>query len=149
MNNRSITESELMNKLKGSRKILEKLEGTTPQEDYSYQDYSYDDYEQSQLSKKLYHNPRNRELAIMKIQNSGLPEAVKRAMIESPIAQPTLVPQQTFSNDFLTSAKRLMNEDSNSKKKVPQKTTSRPVSNGINIKPEDLVRLISETLKKF
>lgn len=146
--NRSISESQLMQKLMISKKILEKLDGETYSEDYyDYDDYSYEDYSlpvTEQVQPSAPQIPSNED-RVSKIMNSGLPDDVKKAMIESPIQQQTMEPQQTFNPDMLNSARRLMNEE---KKKLPQKSNKRPQPKGININPETLIKIITETVEK-
>lgn len=153
MNNKPITESSLMEKLKNSKKILEKLDGkeyTGGSNDHNYDDYSYDNYdvnESYEPEPTQVQMVNEREAAVLRIQNSGLPEAVKRAMIENPIEQPTINVKQTFNEGFVKNAKRLMSPDEGSKKRTPP---PRPQNNGngSGLKTEELIRIITETVEK-
>ena len=64
----------------------------------------------------------NGEVNINKIQNSKLPDAIKKAMIENPIQQISL--NDTLDMDFLKGAKRLMEQEGVSTKQTKQQSNS-------------------------
>ena len=81
--------------------------------------------------------------SVDKIQNSKLPDAIKRAMIENPIPQISL--NDTLDMDFVKGAKRLMEQEGVSSKK-PQSQPKQSV--GTNIDMNAIAVLIENTVRK-
>jgi hypothetical protein len=85
--------------------------------------------------------------SIDKIQNSKLPDAIKRAMIESPIQQMNQISlNDTLDMDFIKGAKRLMEQEGVATKKQPQ--PQRQQSSGGNIDMGAIAVLIENTIRK-
>ena len=82
--------------------------------------------------------------SVDKIQNSKLPDAIKRAMIENPIPQISL--NDTLDMDFVKGAKRLMEQEGVSTKK-PQPQQQRQNTGG-NIDMNAIAILIENTVRK-
>lgn len=82
--------------------------------------------------------------SVDKIQNSKLPDAIKRAMIENPIPQISL--NDTLDMDFVKGAKRLMEQEGVSTKK-PQPQQQRQNMGG-NIDMNAIAVLIENTVRK-
>jgi hypothetical protein len=80
--------------------------------------------------------------SVDKIQNSKLPDAIKKAMIENPIQQISL--NDTLDMDFLKGAKRLMEQEGVGKKQ-PQKQV---VQYNSNIDMGAIATLIENTVRK-
>ena len=79
-----------------------------------------------------------------KIQNSKLPDAIKKAMMENPIQQISL--NDTLDMDFLKGAKRLMEQEGVSTKKTQQPSKS---SAGVsNVDMNAIAVLIENTVRK-
>jgi len=87
-----------------------------------------------------------------KINNSRLPDNIKKAMMENPIPQITL--NDTIDMDFVKSAKRLMEQDNPSPKMQQKSTSARQqtiISNNSELIPiiENIVRkTVTEILDK-
>jgi hypothetical protein len=79
---------------------------------------------------------------VNQIQNSKLPEAIKRAMIENPIPQISL--NDTLDMDFVKGAKRLMEQEGVSSKPTQTKQTIV----GGNIDMNAIAVLIENTVRK-
>ncbi|MEN6290900.1 MAG: hypothetical protein ABFD07_02645 [Methanobacterium sp.] len=61
----------------------------------------------------------NKPLDIEKVNNSKLPDAIKKAMIERPIVQPEISLSDGIDMKIIQGAKRLMEQDGTSTKKKP------------------------------
>jgi hypothetical protein len=84
--------------------------------------------------------------SISKIQNSKLPDAIKRAMIEHPIEQMQSISlNDTLDMDFIKGAKRLMEQEG-----VSTKTSTQPKSTvtNSNIDMNTIATLIENTVRK-
>lgn len=82
--------------------------------------------------------------SIDKIQNSKLPDHIKKAMIENPIPQISL--NDSIDMDFVKGAKRLMEQEGVSTKKTQQKNVG-SFSNS-NIDMNAIAVLIENTVRK-
>jgi hypothetical protein len=87
---------------------------------------------------------------IDKIQQSKLPDAIKRAMIESPIPQMGQISlNDTLDMDFIKGAKRLMEQEGVSTKKQSVTPFSKQQSSGSsNIDMNAIAVLIENTVRK-
>ena len=84
--------------------------------------------------------------SVDKIQNSKLPDAIKKAMIENPIQQmPQISLSETLDMDFVKGAKRLMEQEGVSPKK--SQTQQRQSVNS-NIDMNAISILIENTIRK-
>jgi hypothetical protein len=80
-----------------------------------------------------------------KIQQSKLPDAIKKAMIENPIPQISL--NDSLDMNFIKGAKRLMEQEGvQTKKSQPQQ--KQQVSSGVNIDMNAIAVLIENTVRK-
>ena len=79
-----------------------------------------------------------------KIQNSKLPDAIKKAMMENPIPQISL--SESLDMDFVKGAKKLMEKEGLSKKETPQRAQQTPTAqmdmNAIAVLIENTVRKV-------
>jgi hypothetical protein len=83
-----------------------------------------------------------------RIENSKLPDAIKRAMIESPIQQMNQISlNDTLDMDFIKGAKRLMEQEGVATKKQ-QVQPQRQQSSGGNIDMGAIAVLIENTIRK-
>ena len=81
-----------------------------------------------------------------RIQQSKLPDAIKKAMIENPISQISL--NDTLDMDFVKGAKRLMEQEGTPTKSTKQPArTSQPTMGG-NIDMNAIAVLIENTVRK-
>ncbi len=146
----SISSNDLMQKLVNAKKVMNKVddgnfERGNIDESILFSDPS--ELMESQLPKqntKSMSNP-----STDKIQNSKLPEAIKRAMIEHPIEQiPSISLNETLDMDFVKGAKRLMEQEGVSSKKSQtqqrQTVTSNIDMNAIAVLIENTVRKVMD-----
>ncbi len=146
----SISSNDLMQKLVNAKKVMNKVDGGNFERGNIDESILFSDpYElmESQLPKqntKSMSNP-----STDKIQNSKLPEAIKRAMIEHPIEQiPSISLNETLDMDFVKGAKRLMEQEGVSSKKSQtqqrQTVTSNIDMNAIAVLIENTVRKVMD-----
>jgi len=119
MENQRISEDELAQKLANSRKIMRKVDTG--------------EYEKGNINEKILRSDpeellkettsvRQSKIAglpvgvpsIDKIRRSKLPDAIKTAMIENPIASPEISLSDNLSMSLINKAKKLMTEDNGS-----------------------------------
>jgi hypothetical protein len=100
---------------------------------------------ESQAPQQVNTRPVGGNMNIDKIQNSKLPDAIKRAMIEHPIEQMQSISlNETLDMDFVKGAKRLMEQEGVSSKKSQPKQTI--VNNNIDMNA--IAVLIENTVRK-
>jgi len=142
----SISSNDLMMKLVQAKKVMNKVEGgnferghvnesmllSNPEEYMNVQ-------EPRQSSTKPIGTPNSD-----RIQNSKLPDNIKKAMMENPIQQISL--NDTLDMDFIKGAKRLMEQEGVSTKK-PTQQPQRQTSGG-NIDMNAIAVLIENTVRK-
>jgi hypothetical protein len=87
----------------------------------------------------------NKEVSIDRINNSKLPDVIKKAMIENPIPQITL--NDNLNMDFIQGAKKLMEREGLSKKPT-QKQSSTQYQSVPGIDMNSLSTLIENTIRK-
>ena len=146
----SISQNDLMKKLVQAKKVMNKVDGG--------------DYERGHVNESMllsspedvmnnteYQSTPTRPIgspSIDKIQNSKLPDAIKRAMIESPIQQMNQISlNDTLDMDFIKGAKRLMEQEGVATKKQ-QVQPQRQQSSGGNIDMGAIAVLIENTIRK-
>lgn len=140
----AITENDLMHKLVQAKKVMNKVDSGSFETGNINRDAlltSTEDILESQQPQNVKSNPT---VNMDKIQNSKLPDAIKKAMMENPIPQISL--NDTLDMDFVKGAKRLMEQEgvsTKSKTSQQQKTTS--VS---NIDMNSISVLIENTIRK-
>jgi len=145
----SISSNELMKKLVQSKKIMNKVDGGNYERGHVNESMLLSDPEE--LMKSQYsgeqpqpnQRPVNGPTSVDRIQNSKLPDAIKRAMIESPIPQISL--NDTLDMDFVKGAKRLMEQEGVSSKKL-QPQQRQPQSSNIDMNA--IALMIENTVRK-
>jgi hypothetical protein len=143
----AITENDLMHKLVQAKKVMNKVDSGSFETGNINRDAfltSTEDILESQQPQQPQNVKSNPTVNMDKIQNSKLPDAIKKAMMENPIPQISL--NDTLDMDFVKGAKRLMEQEGVSSKSKPsqqQKTTS--VS---NIDMNSISVLIENTIRK-
>jgi hypothetical protein len=148
----SISSNDLMKKLVQAKKVMNKVDGgnyerghvneaalLSDPEDLMKSQYGGE--QQPQTNQRSVGGPAS----VDKIQNSKLPDAIKRAMIENPIPQISL--NDTLDMDFVKGAKRLMEQEGVSSKK-PQQKQSSTTSTGGNIDMNAIALMIENTVRK-
>ena len=139
-----ISQNDLMKKLVQAKKVMNKVDGGNYERGHVNEQILRSNPEdvlasmdQQQLTTKS-PQPVNGD----RIQNSKLPDAIKKAMIENPIQQISL--NDTLDMDFLKGAKRLMEQEGVGKKQ-PQKQV---VQYNNNIDMGAIATLIENTVRK-
>ncbi len=149
LNTKPISPTDLMSKLVNAKKVMTKVDGgdyTTGNIDESVLQRSASDAVSQIESKPNTRNVATNVVNEDKINNSKLPDSIKRAMISNPI---TTMDQISLGDgldmDLLKGAKKLMEREGLS---TPKKSTSKPkqvISEGTN--NLDIQSLIKETIK--
>jgi hypothetical protein len=142
-----ISSSDLMKKLVQAKKVMNKVDGG--------------DYERGNINEAAllsspeeiinqpveYSQPTQHKQSVVdknRIENSKLPDAIKRAMMENPIPQISL--SDNLDMDFVKGAKRLMEQEGLGKKQPPkqQPTFQQPQTMDMNA----LSLMIENTVRK-
>ena len=150
-----ISQNDLMKKLVNAKKVMNLVDGgnyergnvdesilfSSPDELISEQQIP----QQSNRATRPVGTPN-----VDKIQQSKLPDAIKRAMIESPIPQMGQISlNDTLDMDFIKGAKRLMEQEGVSTKKQSVTPFSKQQSSGSsNIDMNAIAVLIENTVRK-
>lgn len=135
MGNGTISANDLMSKLVGARKVMNKVESGNYETGFIDENLlmSGDDnstYTEETDDRQILSEPKQNLRPVGtpnldKINQSKLPDAIKRAMIESPIpTSPEISLSDTLDMDFIKGAKRLMEQEGlSTKKQTPQRNT--------------------------
>lgn len=148
--NGPISENDLMMKLVQAKKIMNKVDGGNFERGHVNESMLLSDPEDLMKSEmpstpSMSSNRPSAAPSIDKINNSKLPDAIKKAMIEHPISQISL--NDTLDMDFLKGAKRLMEQEGvSTKKSSPQSSKSSPA--GSNIDMNTIAVLIENAVRK-
>jgi hypothetical protein len=106
-----ISQNDLMSRLVNAKKVMNKVDGGNFERGHVNESMLLSDPEELMRSQDP--SPSKRQAqglpSVDKINNSKLPEAIKRAMIENPIPQISLT--DTLDMDFIKGAKRLMEQE--------------------------------------
>jgi len=145
----SISQNDLMKKLVQAKKVMNKVDGGNFERGHVNESMLLSDPSElmeSQLPQQTNTRPVGGNMNVDKIQNSKLPDAIKRAMIEHPIEQMQSISlNETLDMDFVKGAKRLMEQEGiSSKKSQPQQRQS----SGGNIDMNAIAVLIENTVRK-
>lgn len=133
--NGPISSNDLMQRLTQAKKVMNKVDSGN--------------FERGQVSENVYMSsdePIQQEqpvkrVPVDKIQNSKLPDAIKKAMIENPIPQISL--SESLDMDFVKGAKKLMEKEGLSK---PTQATSKVSNPGMDMNA--IAVLIENTVRK-
>jgi hypothetical protein len=136
-----ISQNDLMHKLVQAKKVMNKVDGGN--------------YQKGHVNEQILRSNPEDVLATMeqpikspqpvngdRIQNSKLPDVIKKAMMENPIPQISL--NDTLDMDFVKGAKRLMEQEGVSSKPTPKVQQS----SGGNIDMNAIAVLIENTVRK-
>jgi hypothetical protein len=153
LNNGPISSNDLMSKLVQAKKLMNKVDTgdfergnidesrlIAPSND---SDYLSESYEQSQPQVNT--RPVGTPTAD-RIQQSKLPDAIKKAMIENPIPQISL--SDSLDMDFVKGAKRLMEQEGVQSKQTQKKPSPQPTGNASGVNMNALATLIENTVRK-
>ena len=149
-----ISANDLMAKLANASKVMKKVEGGNFSRGNVSESMfnSNDDYEPQQNYTQQIEQPKlqtsSYPVDINKIQNSKLPDAIKKAMMENPISQISL--GETLDMDFVKGAKRLIEQENKAMKPAQSKqpTKQQTQSVGGNIDMNAIALMIENTVRK-
>lgn len=141
----AISSNDLMQKLVNAKKVMNKVDGGNFERGHINESMLLSDPSElmeSQVPTQTNTRPVGTPSAD-KIQNSKLPDAIKKAMMENPIPQISL--SDSLDMDFVKGAKRLMEQEGvSTKKSQPQQRQS--VSSNIDMNA--IAVLIENTVRK-
>jgi hypothetical protein len=145
----AISSNDLMKKLVQAKKVMNKVDGGNYERGHVNESMLLSDPSElmeMQTPQQVNTRPVGGNMNVDKIQNSKLPDAIKRAMIEHPIEQMQSISlNETLDMDFVKGAKRLMEQEGvSSKKSQPQQRQS----SGGNIDMNAIAVLIENTVRK-
>ena len=155
LNNGPISANDLMSKLVQAKKVMNKVDGGNYERGNIDESILLSDPNQLVQTQQLPKQSSTRSMAnpsVDRIRESKLPDAIKKAMIESPIPQMDQISlTDTLDMDFVKGAKRLMEQEGvSSKKPQPrrQQTTSQPIYESSNIDMNAIALMIENTVRK-
>lgn len=140
----TISSNELMKKLVQAKKVMNKVDSGNYEKGNVNENIirsAPEDLIENTNTPTMTSNMNRNPPSVDKIQNSKLPDAIKRAMIENPIPQISLT--DTIDMDFVKGAKRLMEQEGVSTK---SKSTSNTSTNNIDM--SSFAVLIENTIRK-
>ena len=144
----SISSNDLMKKLVQAKKVMNKVDGGNYERGHVNTEMLRSDPSElmeMQTPQQPNTRPVGGNMNIDKIQNSKLPDAIKKAMMENPIQQISL--NDTLDMDFVKGAKRLMEQEG-----VATRPSTQPkqtiVNNNNNIDMNAIAVLIENTVRK-
>jgi hypothetical protein len=143
-----ISSNDLMHKLVQAKKVMNKVDGGDYQRGNINEAALYSNVDDSMTNQEPQNPTRSFGTpSFDKIQNSKLPDAIKKAMMENPIPQISL--NDTLDMDFVKGAKRLMEQEGVApKKQQPQQRQSSTTTSGGNIDMNAIAVLIENTVRK-
>lgn len=153
LNNGPISSNDLMQRLAQAKKVMNKVDGGNFERGHVNESMLLNDPEEY-IQNSNVPMPSTKNItapaSVDKIQNSKLPDAIKRAMIENPIQQmPQISLSETLDMDFVKGAKRLMEQEGASTKKAqPQQKQSLATNAGGNMDMNAIAVLIENTVRK-
>jgi hypothetical protein len=142
-----ISSNDLMQRLVQAKKVMNKVDGGNYERGHVNESMLLSAPEEiNEMQMPQQSAPRQMGApSIDKIQNSKLPDAIKKAMIDNPIPQISL--SETLDMDFVKGAKRLMEQEGVSSKKSTQQP--RQSSGGMgNVDMSAMAVLIENTVRK-
>jgi hypothetical protein len=145
----TISQNDLMKKLVQAKKVMNKVDGGNYERGHVNESMLLSDPSdlmEMKTPQQVNTRPVGGNMNVDKIQNSKLPDVIKRAMIEHPIEQmPSISLNETLDMDFVKGAKRLMEQEGvSSKKSQPQQRQS--VSSNVDMNA--MAVLIENTVRK-
>jgi hypothetical protein len=147
-----ISQNDLMKKLVQSKKVMNMVDGGNYERGNVNEDIIMSSPDELMENTNIQSNRATRPVGNVnpdKIQNSRLPEAIKRAMIEHPIEQmPSISLNETLDMDFIKGAKRLMEQEGVSTKQKTVVPFSKQQTQSSNIDMNVIATLIENTVRK-
>ena len=150
LNTGPISSNDLMQKLAQAKKIMNKVDTGNFERGHVNEEILRSDPEEFVHTNNMPSISATRNVSapasISKIQNSRLPDNIKKAMIENPIEQMSQISlNETLDMNFIKGAKRLMEQEGTSKSK---QTVSKPTSQPSNIDINSIATIIENTVRK-
>jgi len=150
LNTGPISSNDLMQKLAQAKKIMNKVDTGNFERGHVNEEVLRSDPEEYINTNNIPSLSETRNVSapasISKIQNSRLPDNIKKAMIENPIEQVSQISlNETLDMNFIKGAKRLMEQEGTSKSK---QTVSKPTSQPSNIDMNSIATIIENTVRK-
>jgi hypothetical protein len=153
LNSGPISANDLMAKLAKASKVMKKVEGgnfTRGNVSESMLSDGYDDeggYAQQPTTQQMPQQYSTPDFDVSRIQNSKLPDAIKKAMMENPISQISL--GETLDMNFVKGAKRLIEQENRANNPSQPKNQIKPAQTvGGNIDMNAITILIENTIRK-
>ena len=146
-----MSSNDLMQKLVNAKKVMNKVDSGSYEKGNinenilrsAPEDLDPQSFDASSAARR----PVNNNISVDRINQSKLPDAIKKAMIDNPIAQmPQISLSEGLDMDFVKNAKRLMEEEGVAVKSQPQQRSNN--NNGNNIDMNSLAILIENTVRK-
>jgi hypothetical protein len=145
-----ISENDLMRKLVNAKKVMNKVDNGNFERGNINENMLFSEPEElmkTQTPTNTIHRPSGVP-SVQKINESKLPDAIKKAMIENPIPQvPQISLNESLDMDFIKGAKKLMEQEGLSKKTTTQQRNTGSVSNP-SIDMNAIAVLIENTVRK-
>ena len=150
LNTGPISSNDLMQKLAQAKKIMNKVDTGNFERGHVNEQVLMNDPEEYIHTNNMPPLSETRNVSVpasvSKIQNSRLPDNIKKAMIENPIEQVSQISlNETLDMNFIKGAKRLMEQEGTSKSK---QTVSKPTSQPSNIDMNSIATIIENTVRK-
>ena len=146
LNNGPISSNDLMQRLAQAKKVMNKVDGGNYERGHVNSEMLRSDPSElmeMQTPQQPNTRPVGDNMSIDKIQNSKLPDAIKKAMMENPIQQISL--NDTLDMDFVKGAKRLMEQEGVATR--PSAQSKQTIVNN-NIDMNAIAVLIENTVRK-
>ena len=144
-----MSSNDLMQKLVNAKKVMNKVDSgnyETGNINENILRSAPEDLDPQAYNTPMNNRPAASTVSVDRINQSKLPDAIKKAMIENPIAQmPQISLSEGLDMDFVKGAKRLMEQEGVSTKSQPQKSSQ---SNNSNVDMNSLAILIENTVRK-
>ena len=147
--NGSISQNDLMKKLVQAKKVMNKVDGGDYERGHVNESLLLSSPEDAMNNTEYQSNPTRPmgSPSIDRIQNSKLPDAIKKAMIESPIQQMNQISlNDTLDMDFIKGAKRLMEQEGVATR--PSAQPKQTIVNNSNVDMSAIAVLIENTIRK-
>jgi hypothetical protein len=141
-----ISQNDLMHKLVNAKKVMNKVDSGSYQKGHVNENIlrsSPDELDPQVVTQSATRMPQGLP-SVDKINQSKLPDAIKKAMIDSPIPQISL--SESLDMDFVKGARRLMEQEGVMSKPSSQKSSNQ--SHGGNVDMNAIAVLIENTVRK-
>ena len=145
----SISQNDLMKKLVQAKKVMNKVDGGDYERGHVNESMLLSSPEDVMNNTEYQSNPTRPigSPSIDRIQNSKLPDAIKKAMIESPIQQMNQISlNDTLDMDFIKGAKRLMEQEGVATR--PSAQPKQTIVNNSSIDMKAIAVIIENTVRK-